>query len=79
MVETIAKALRGVGVNEDGTEKDINKTLKDVIGIDFTQIPTTVGEINNSTDFARELAKVLRLIQLLMLFSMQVYLMFTAL
>lgn len=59
LVETIAKALRGVGVNEDGTEKDINKTLKDVIGIDFTQIPTTVGEINNSTDFARELAKVL--------------------
>lgn len=59
LVETIAKALRGLGINEDGTEKDLNKTLNSIVGIDFTKIPTTVGKINNSADFARELAKVL--------------------
>ncbi|MDE5671505.1 MAG: hypothetical protein K2I14_08635, partial [Eubacterium sp.] len=59
LVETIAKALRGVGVNEDGTVKDINNTLKDIVGIDFTKVPTTIGEVTDSASFAKELAKVL--------------------
>ncbi len=59
LLETIAKALRGVGVNEDGTVKDINNTLKDIVGIDFTKVPTTIGEVTDSASFAKELAKVL--------------------
>ncbi|MDE6111308.1 MAG: hypothetical protein K2F65_05270, partial [Eubacterium sp.] len=59
IVETIAKALRGIGVNEDGTVKDINNTLKDIVGIDFTKVPTTIGEVTDSASFAKELAKVL--------------------
>ena len=58
LVETIAKALRGVGVNADGTVKDINNTLKDIVGIDFTKVPTTIGEVKDSASFAKELAKV---------------------
>ncbi|MDE5996071.1 MAG: hypothetical protein K2G56_04060, partial [Eubacterium sp.] len=59
IIETVAKALRGVGVNEDGTPKAINNTLKEVIGIDFTKVPTTIGEVTDSASFAKELAKVL--------------------
>ncbi|MDE6111404.1 MAG: hypothetical protein K2F65_05750, partial [Eubacterium sp.] len=61
LVVTIAKALRGIGVNDDGTVKGINNTLKDIVGIDFTAVPTEdkIGVVYNGETFATEIAKVL--------------------
>ena len=59
LIETIAKALNGLGYDENGNVSSLNNTLKDVIGIDFTAVPTTVGKVTDSASFAKELAKVL--------------------
>ena len=59
LIVTIADAIRGLGLNEDGSESDLNKTLKSVVGIDFTAVPTKIGAVKDSASFATELAKVL--------------------
>ncbi|MDE5996005.1 MAG: hypothetical protein K2G56_03715, partial [Eubacterium sp.] len=65
LVEKVANALNGLGYakDEDGNtvESGLNKTLKDVVGIDFTSVPTgdKIGAVNNGATFATELAKVL--------------------
>ena len=59
LVETIAKALRGIAVDENGNVKAINETLKTVAGIDLTKVPTKIGTVNSKETFVAELVKVL--------------------